>query len=71
VSSWHKQGYGSWHLHGHCHGNHADSKGKMLDVGIDSAYNIYKEHKFFTEEDVAVYMQDRSVYVSDHHKEYK
>jgi calcineurin-like phosphoesterase family protein len=69
VSSWNKQGHSSWHLHGHCHGNHADSKGKMLDVGIDSAYNIYKEHKFFTEEDIAVYMQDLSVYVADHHKE--
>jgi calcineurin-like phosphoesterase family protein len=69
VSSWHKQGDGAWHLHGHCHGNHSDSKGKMLDVGIDSAYNIYGQHKFFTEEDIAVYMQDRSVYVSDHHKE--
>lgn len=62
---------GKVHVTGNCHGNHADSKGKMLDVGIDSAYNIYKEHKFFTEEDIAVCMQDRSVYVSDHHKEYK
>jgi calcineurin-like phosphoesterase family protein len=71
ISSWHKQGYGSLHLHGHCHGNHADSMGKMLDVGLDSAYNLYKEHRFFTEDDVLDLMQYKSVHVADHHKEYK
>lgn len=71
ISSWHKQGYGALHLHGHCHGNHADSKGKMLDVGLDSAYNLYKEHRFFTEEDVLTLMQQKEIHISDHHKEYK
>ena len=70
ISSWHKQGYGALHLHGHCHGNHADSKGKMLDVGLDSAYNLYKEHRFFTEEDVLTLMQQKEIHISDHHKEY-
>ncbi len=54
---------------GNCHGNHKDGKGKMLDVGIDSAYNIYGKHRFFTEQDIATYMQDRQTYTSDHHRE--
>jgi calcineurin-like phosphoesterase family protein len=69
ISSWHRQSHEAWHLHGHCHGNHKDGKGKILDVGIDSAYNIYGEHRFFTEEDIAIFMQDRSNYISDHHRE--
>ncbi len=70
IMSWHKQGYGSWHLHGHCHGNLKESRGLMLDVGLDSAYNIYGEHKFFFGEDVREYMLERTVHVSDHHKDY-
>lgn len=69
ISSWHKQGYGSWHAFGHTHGNHKDSKGKMLDVGLDSAYNIFGKHQFFTLEMIADYMSNREIYISDHHKE--
>ncbi len=71
ISSWHRQGYGALHLHGHCHGNHKDNKGKMLDIGLDSAYNLYKEHRFFTEDDVLALMQQKEIHISDHHKEYK
>lgn len=70
IQSWNKQGYGSIHLHGHCHGSLADSGGKRLDVGLDSAWNIFNEHKFFSEESVLEYMQDRSVAIQDHHKDY-
>lgn len=56
ISSWHKQGYGAWHLYGHSHGNHK-SIGKSLDVGLDSAYNQYQEHKFFSLMDVENYMK--------------
>ena len=69
VSAWHRQGYGALHLHGHCHGNHADNKGKMLDVGLDSAYNIFGKHKFFTEQDVIDLLKEKQIYISDHHKE--
>lgn len=69
ITSWHKQGYGSWHCFGHSHGNLQSPKGKMLDVGLDSSYNLYGTHKFFSEADVAEYMATREVVVTDHHKE--
>jgi calcineurin-like phosphoesterase family protein len=69
ISSWHRQGYGAYHLHGHCHGNHKDSKGKMLDVGIDSVYNLYGKHGFIDEHQIIAFMKDKETYISDHHKE--
>lgn len=69
IQAWHKQGYGAIHIHGHSHGNLKDSKGLILDVGIDSAYNIYGKHKFFSEEDVVEYMQGRKLEIADHHAE--
>jgi calcineurin-like phosphoesterase family protein len=68
ISSWNKQHYSSFCLHGHCHGSHSQ-KGKILDVGLDSAYNIYGEHKIFTEQDIIDYMQEHPVHTTDHHKE--
>ena len=68
IASFHKQGYGSWHLHGHCHGSFFIPKGKILDVGLDSAYNIYGKHKFFSEQDIENYMSRREVNTVDHHK---
>lgn len=69
IQSWYKQGYGSWHLHGHSHGNLKNPQGKILDVGLDNSYNLYGKHKFFTEEDIEIYMQSKSIVVTDHHKE--
>lgn len=67
ISSWHKQSYGSWHLHGHCHSNHNRSHGFMLDVGLDNAYNLFGKHKFFSEQDVLEYMQSQRLSVADSH----
>ena len=68
IMSWEKQGRGSWHLHGHSHGNLQGSQGFMLDVGIDNAYNLYGEHKVFTEEMIKEYMQKQTQYTSDLHR---
>ena len=68
IASWHKQGYDSLHLHGHCHGSYTTGKGKILDVGIDSAYNIKGKHEFFSEEDIANYMSHRELQTVDHHR---
>lgn len=67
--SWHKQGYGSWHLHGHCHGNLKNPQGKMLDVGLDSSYSLFGTHRFFTEFDIFNHMARQGLIITDHHKE--
>lgn len=71
IAVWHKQHYGSIMLHGHSHGSYQAEVGKILDVGLDSAYNILGEHRFFSEEDVLEYMQTREIKVNDHHTQRK
>lgn len=68
ISSWHKQGHGSWHLHGHSHGNHSEGKGYMLDVGIDNAYQLTGKHKFFSEQDICDIMSTKEIFVADYHR---
>lgn len=68
IASWHRQSHGAIHLHGHCHGNFKDYRGKMLDVGLDSAYNLYGEHKFITENEVLEFMKEQSIYSADQHR---
>ena len=68
VKHWHKQAYGSWHLHGHLHGAPSGLDGKVLDVGVDNAYNLYGQHKFFNEEDIAQIMKEKKN-VESYHKE--
>ena len=68
IASWHRQSHGAIHLHGHCHGNFKDYRGKMLDVGLDSAYNLYGEHKFITENEVLEFMKEQNIYSADQHR---
>lgn len=68
IASWHKVGYGAWHLHGHSHGSYSIPQGKLLDVGIDNAYNLYGEHMFFHEALITEYMQTRQIKTVDHHR---
>lgn len=71
ITAWHRQYYGAWHLHGHCHGNYNPEKGKILDVGLDQSYNLYGKHVFFDEEMLEAYMETREVHVADHHVDRK
>lgn len=68
IASWHRQSHGALHLHGHSHGNFKDYRGKMLDVGLDSAYNLYGKHKFITEYEVMEFMKEQSIYLADQHR---
>ena len=52
ISSWNWRRYGSYHLFGHLHGNPSGLSGRILDVGIDNAYNIFGKHKLFSEDEV-------------------
>lgn len=53
---------------GNCHGNFADSKGKMLDVGLDSAYNVLGKHEFFHLDTIKYIMGRKELYVADVHR---
>lgn len=68
MEVWHRQHHGAYHLCGHSHGSLPDNGSRRLDVGIDSAYNIFREHRFFTEKDVVQYMEKRPVVTGDHHQ---
>lgn len=67
IASWNRQHYGSYMLCGHSHGMY-QGQGKILDVGIDSAYNVLGEHRLFSEDDVVVYMRQKEVYIADSHR---
>ena len=64
VESWHSVGRGSWHLHGHCHGNLADTPMARMDVGVDT-------HDFYpwSFEEIAEHMKGRVGMPSDHHQD--
>lgn len=55
ILSWNGMAHGSWHLHGHCHGNMAN-KGLRMDVGVDT--NNLKPYSY---EDIKNYMALQTV----------
>jgi calcineurin-like phosphoesterase family protein len=61
LESWNQMAYGSWHLHGHSHGNLAEF-GLRVDVGVDcwsQAPVSYGE--------LVQYMSTKSIEARDHH----
>lgn len=67
MAVWNGSHHGTWMLHGHSHGSYNPPKGKILDVGLDNAYNVLGEHRFFTTEDLFKFMSEREVDFQDHH----
>lgn len=65
---WRNSHHGTYHLFGHSHGSF-EHPGKALDVGLDNSYNLFGEHRFFTEDDIVEYMKTKPVYKPDHHNE--
>lgn len=62
LESWNQMAHGSWHLHGHSHGNLVEF-GLRVDVGVDcwsQAPVSYPE--------LVQHMQTRTVSARDHHK---
>jgi len=59
--SWNRHHYGSWHLHGHCHGN-LPSIGKSMDVGLDP--NCMHPITF---DYIRNLMNRRDIHTCDHH----
>jgi len=66
MQVWHKQHYGSYHLHGHCHGTF-QGNGRILDVGLDNYFNLYGRHDFFTEEEVIKLVGSKDIRTFDGH----
>lgn len=61
MMSWNKMHYGSWHLHGHCHGSLKHQTGKLLDVGWDA------HGKLLSFDNVKEILDTRAIVVHDHH----
>jgi calcineurin-like phosphoesterase family protein len=64
LMTWNKSHYGSWHLHGHSHGNLKAPKTTRLDVGVDC--HAYAPLSF---EEIRKEMATRSYLAVDHHAE--
>lgn len=64
MLSWNKMHYGSWMLHGHCHGNLLDSDCKRLDVGVDTR----DDWSPWSYDEVLDAMLERDIKVVDHHE---
>jgi calcineurin-like phosphoesterase family protein len=62
IQSWHQVGRGSWHLHGHCHGNLPQTEMARQDVGVDT-HDFYPWHV----DEIAEAMKDRIGLPGDHH----
>ena len=65
---WDMYHHGAWQIYGHSHGS-LDGIGKQVDVGLDSAYNILGEHRFFTMDDLRQIMSEREIVFHDNHTE--
>lgn len=61
ILEWDRMHHGSWHLHGHTHGNLMNLPGKILDVGIDSIVNGRDKMRPYHFDEVQEYMKDRPV----------
>ncbi len=64
LGSWHQMHYGSWNIHGHCHGNYKFTRGKQLDVGVD-ALPGYKPHSYY---EIREIMATKEFVTVDHHE---
>lgn len=64
--TWVQRRNGKCMITGNSHGS-LDGIGKQVDVGLDSAYNILGEHRFFTMDDLHQIMSERAIVFHDHH----
>jgi len=62
IYSWDRCHYGSWMLHGHCHGNLAPTNRKRLDEGVDTM--PFRPYTYWEIKDI---MNSRIISPVDHH----
>lgn len=63
IESWNGAHRGSWHLHGHCHGNLDNGLNTRIDVGVDCFR--YAPVSF---EEISKLMEKRAFIAVDHHE---
>ena len=63
MESWHQMHHGSWHLHGHSHGNMPDF-GLRMDVGVD-AMKVYAPVPY---RKISEMMRGKVITSRDHHR---
>lgn len=68
IGSWNHLYRGAMHFHGHSHNSYKPI-GKMLDVGIDSAYNLFEEYRPFYLNEAIDFIKDKDIKFVDHHDE--
>jgi calcineurin-like phosphoesterase family protein len=71
---WEKSHFGAWALFGHSHGglnSYAATEGKLLDVGVDSHYEMFGNFQPFTWEEVKTIMRSRPGNFNSLHPQYK
>lgn len=66
---WQNSHHGSIHCFGHSHGGIKEQHGKSLDVGLDSSYNYFGKHKFFSLDEIVELADEQGVATVDHHTE--
>lgn len=65
MESWNRMHYGTWHLHGHCHGSLKINENlKRMDVGID----CHPECRPFSFMEISMVMENRRFVAVDHHE---
>jgi len=76
IISWNNLSKGSWHLHGHTHGNlfpnvgneHWYKTSKILDVGIDNYYKLFNEYGIFSFRELKSIMNKRDIVINDYNR---
>lgn len=63
---WEGSHKGFIHLYGHSHDSISDW-GKSMDVGVDTAYRLFKEYRPFSLEEIIQIMDKRDIAFIDHH----
>src|SRR5687768_15805370 len=64
MITWNRAHYGTWHLHGHSHGNLAVlPNARRMDVGID----CHPHHQPFSWDEIKSYMAQKTFESVDHH----
>lgn len=66
ISVWNKAHHNRIHLHGHCHDSFK-GEGKLLDVGVDTAFRLFGEYRPFTQKEVHDIMKKKEFVVKDRH----